>query len=373
MEPLGDDSAAELVDPLDRSLSQQFVTFAATSARRAPLYSTLATGIAGEPSLFRLLLHAPSEQQQPVLLFACTHHLLLDEPRSELAQWYPNLTRDPRRPDDPALMATFRRFVESRVTELTWLLSTRTTQTNEVGRCGLFLPVFGLLADEVGTLGQIDIGTSGGLNLLLDRYEYRYRGENDPTSQVRSVGGPSSVVLEVSTRGDVPVPDTMPVIGARVGIDRLPVDVSDPIESRWLEACVWPDQADRFHRLRAAIELATIARPRVRSGDAIAGLRTAVAEVGTRCHPVVTNSWVLNYLTPTQRVAYVNGLDEIGTRRDLSWVFAESPALVPEIPVDDDLVGSDVTAVTLVRWRDGIRSSQTLAVCHPHGYWIHWR
>ena len=56
MEPLRDDSAAELVDPLDRSLAQQFVNFASTAARRAPLYSTLAKGIAEEPSLFRLLL-----------------------------------------------------------------------------------------------------------------------------------------------------------------------------------------------------------------------------------------------------------------------------------------------------------------------------
>ena len=90
------------------------------------------------------------------------------------------------------------------MTELTWLLSTRTTQTNEVGRCGLFLPVFGMLADEVGSLGHIDIGTSGGLNLLLDRYEYRYRGdERGEVAAASVVGGPSTVVLEVSTRGAV--------------------------------------------------------------------------------------------------------------------------------------------------------------------------
>ena len=376
MDPLRDDSATELVDPIDRALSQQFVNFAATSARRAPLYSALARGIAEEPSLFRLLVHAPAEQQQPVLLFACTHHLVLDEPGSDLAQWYPNLTSSPRPADDPDLLPAFRDFVEARVTELTWLLSTRTTQTNEVGRCGLFLPVFGMLADEVGLLGHIDVGTSGGLNLLLDRYQYRYRSDDDGPASVSgttTVGGPSTVVLDVSTRGVVPVPRTMPTIGARVGIDREPVDVTDPIESRWLEACVWPDQADRFHRLRAAIELATTARPAVRSGDAIAALRTAVAEVATRCHPVVTNSWVLNYLTPAQRVAYLHELEGLGAQRDLSWVFAESPELVPELPIDDDLVGADVTAMTLVRWRDGVRTSETLAVCHPHGYWIHWR
>ena len=31
-----------------------------------------------------------------------------------------------------------------------------------------------LLADEVGPLGHLDVGASGGLNLLLDQYEYRY-------------------------------------------------------------------------------------------------------------------------------------------------------------------------------------------------------
>ena len=87
----------------------------------------------------------------------------------------------------------------------------------------------------------------------------------------------------------------------------------------------------------------------------------------------MTNSWVLNYLTPTRARRLHERLDEIGDRRDLCWIYAESPALVPEIPVDDDLAGTDVTALTLARWRDGTRTSKTLAACHPHGYWIHWR
>lgn len=373
MQPRGDDSVAELVDPLDRSLAQQFVNFASTSARRAPLYSAIARGIASDPALFRLLLHAPTEQQQPVLLLACTHHLVLDEPNSELAQWYPNLTADARSPDDPELLTVFRRFVESRTAELTWLLSVRTTQTNEVGRCGLFLPVFGHLEQEVGLLGHIDVGTSGGLNLLLDRYQYRFTGDGEDAASATIVGDDSPVIVEVSTRGPVPVPERMPVVGARVGIDRQPIDVGDPIEARWLEACVWPDQADRFHRLRAAIEMTAAARPPIRTADAIAALNGAVSEIGARSHPVVTNSWVLNYLTPLQRVAYLNELERLGQSQDLSWVLAESPALTPEIPVDLDVEGVDATMLTLVRWRAGERTVETLATCHPHGYWLHWR
>lgn len=361
-----------MADPVDREIAQQFVHFAATSARRAPLYSALASGIAGDPSLYRLLLHAPHEQRQPVLLFACTHHLVLDEPGSELARWYPNLTADARSAADADLVPTFRAFVATHVDELTWLLSTRTTQTNEVGRCGLFLPLFGLLDGEVGRLGHVDVGTSGGLNLLADHYRYRFTADGAEAAEV-CVGDPSAVMVEVSTRGAVPVPTRLPTIGARIGIDRRPIDVSDPIEARWLEACVWPDQADRFHRLRAAIELAATIRPPIRTADAIAALPAAVEEVGVRSHPVVTNSWVLSYMTPRQRLAYLDELDRLGRVRDLSWISAESPALTPELPVDPDVEGVDLTALTFVRWRAGVRTVETVATCHPHGYWIHWR
>ena len=41
-----------------------------------PLYQRLSIGIAADPPLADLLLHAPP-QRQPVLLFACVHNLLL--------------------------------------------------------------------------------------------------------------------------------------------------------------------------------------------------------------------------------------------------------------------------------------------------------
>ena len=177
--PLRDDSAGELVDPLDRSLAQQFVNFASTAARRAPLYSALATGIADDPVLFRLLLHAPTEQQLPVLLFACTHHLLLDEPAASSRSGIRTSPTDHRSPADPELMPTFRRFVEARATELTSSCCPRgrrrpTRSAAAVCSC----PCSACSPTRSGPLGHIDVGTSGGLNLLLDRYEYRYRADD---------------------------------------------------------------------------------------------------------------------------------------------------------------------------------------------------
>ena len=59
---------------------------------------------------------------------------------------------------------------------------TRSTQTNEVGRCAALLPALTQLAvDAPGAphgggrpLGLVEVGASAGLNLLVDRYGYEY-------------------------------------------------------------------------------------------------------------------------------------------------------------------------------------------------------
>ena len=337
-----------------------FAEFARTASPRAPLYQALAAGIAEDQGLAALLLHAPPQQRQPVLLLASVHYLLLrGRDRTGLGTHYPNLTPPGLAHGDP--VPALRAFCARHHDELVSLLASRSTQTNEIGRCSVLLPAFGLLGDEVGPLSHLDVGTSAGLNLLLDRYEYVY----DPGG---IVGGPSPVRLECDTRGAVPVPVTMPVIAERRGLDRSPLDVHDPDQARWLEACVWPDQTERFTRLRAALALAREAELEIHQGLAVAD--TAPLVLSAAAHPVVTNTWVLNYLSSADRRAYVAALEDCGRRRDLSWVFAESPRFVPELPVRDR--EETATVLVLVRWRARRRTVHQLARCHPHGYWLHW-
>jgi hypothetical protein len=139
-----------------------------------------------------------------------------------------------------------------------------------------------------------------------------------------------------------------------------------------LEACVWPDQRDRFERLVAAIEMARAEPPDVRRGDAIDDLAAVVREAANVGHPVVMNSWVLNYLTGEERGRYVATLDALGAEIDLSWLIAESPALTPELPVPSTSDSEHLTVLSLVTWRDGARAVQRLGTTHPHGFWLHW-
>lgn len=348
------------------SSASMFGEFARTAATRAPLYARMSAGIAADPGLAALLLAAPPTQRQPVLLFAAVHELLLaaeaDGRAEPLARHYPNLTADPDTGDPlPAL----RELCARRGDELGAMLRTRRTQTNEIGRCALVLPAFGIVAAEVGPLAHLDVGTSAGLNLLLARYQYRY----EPGGEV---GPPSTVLLSCGTRGTVPVPGALPPIAVARGIDSTPVALDDDAQARWLEACVWPDQTDRFERLRAAIEIARAEPPDVCVGDAVADVAANVRQLAAEGHPVVTNTWVLNYLTPRERRAYVAELDTVGAELDLSWTYLESPFLTPELPGPAGNAAVDRTVLVLVRWRSGRRTVEHLADTHPHGYWMHW-
>lgn len=365
-------------DPWEHeALAQRFQEFAATAFPRAPLYASLSAGIARDRTLSGLLFHAPPDQRLPVLLLACVHSLLLEAPDHPLAAWYPNLTAEPRSPEEPELTTTFKHFANDRAPALLALLATRSTQTNEVGRCAMFLPAFGRVAEEMGSLAHVDVGCSGGLTLQLDRYRYRYESdERLPAGSERQpviIGNDSPVELCTSFRGDLGLPRELPSIAARVGLDVAPIDVTDPDQAHWLEACVWPDQPDRFHRLRSAIALAVDDPPRLVQGDATADVASVVASVAADGHPVITNSWVLNYLSGPERTAYVAELDRIGTERDLTWIFAESPAFTPELPWDVDSTEEQLTVTSLARWRRGTLTVEHLTTSHPHGYWIHAR
>ncbi len=83
------------------------------------------------------------------------------------------------------------------------------------------------------------------------------------------------------------------------------------------QACCWPDQIDRFERLAAAIDLARRHPPHVRRGDALGLIGELVHDASPSGHPVVTTSWVLNYLVADRRRSFVEHLDATRTRHRL--------------------------------------------------------
>ncbi len=344
-----------------KELERRFREFSQFTQKTSPLYSRLALPIADDAELMGLLHAAPEQQQIPVLLFAAMHDLVLRGKSDELAAFYPNLTTVT---DDGDPFPVFRRVALANAEAVRNTIASRNTQTNEIGRCAYFLPAFGIVSEEVGPIAHLDVGASAGLNLSWPLFDYTYVPGG-------SVGAGSTVQLECKTRGEPPIPKSMPQLAHALGLDMSPIDVRDDEAVRWLEACVWPDQPRRFQRLVAAIEIARKSPPDLRQGDAVADVAALVAEVAVFGHPMVTTSWILSYLPVEGQQAFVGELDRVGSGRDLSWVVADAPALTPGLPIPTP--GDEhITVVSLVTWRGGTRTVRRFGTAHPHGSWLNW-
>lgn len=353
-------------------LALHFRQFGEITSRKMPLYRRLCLAASEDLDVVERVMLARPEQRRVNLLLAAVHDVVLSGEGGPLAGWYGSVT-DPPRPigagdDDPwphfRMLALDHHWVADR-------LATQSTQTNEVGRCLALLPAVSQIADDTGRpVGLIDVGASGGLNLLLDRYQYHY----EPGGHV---GGPSPVQLTAKVHGDrpLPVPAAMPVIASRVGLDLQPVDVSDPAAARWLLACQWPDQIERLERARAALTAAAGDPPHIIRGDAVDDIAGVVATVADEAILVITSSWVMAYLSEDRQRAFIEQLDRIGSARDLSLVFAEAPVEVPGLPIPAGALSAGrehVTALVRADWRNGRRTVTRLADLYPHGTWIQW-
>ncbi len=354
-----------------QDLAGSFGHWGAQMLPTLPLYGRISSAAAEDAEVRDLLLEAPAEQRLPVLLFAVVHHLLLSGAEHDLARWYPTVGGRVDADGDP--YADFRNFVLGRRAEVVELLATRSTQTNEIGRCAILRPAWAVVAEEVRTpLGLVELGASAGLNLLLDHWAYAYAPDGprfgDPTREV---------LVEAEGRGAALPALKALDLGSRVGIDLAPIPVGDEEAVSWLLACVWPEQLARFKRLQAAIEVARPRPPQLITGDIVEQLPSIAAGIPEDQHLAVQNSWVLNYLPVPARQRLLSTLNRLGTMRDMSWVSIESPDFVPDLnfpprPDGADEAGSDASVAVLTTWRDGHKAVRRLADCHPHGTWLHW-
>lgn len=328
------------------------------------LYGQLADRIAAHDELIDLLDANPEPAKRiPVLLFAAVHDLVLREPDLALAQWYGSVVESPRTDD---AFPTFAALCHEREGDLRATIAVRTVQTNEVGRAALLVPAIRLVGAEVGPVSLVDVGTSAGLNQFVDLYRVDY--EPGPTV------GPSdsAVTLRCQTSGPEPDLGVQPTVTGRLGIDSSPIDLDDEAAARWLKACVWPFQVERFHRLEAAIALAAEQVSTIIIADAIAGLADAVAAAVTVGHPVVMHSWVMNYLPVEGQQAFAEVLAAIGAKQDLSWISVESPHMTVGLPFSPGSPHQSATNVFVTRWRSGQSDTALIAWGHAHGRHLTW-
>ena len=123
-------------------------------------------------------------------------------------------------------------------------------QTNEAGRSSGFVAAMLWLAEQgfAPRFDCLEIGSSAGINLMIDRYHYDLGGV-----QV----GPQNAAMQFSPewRGSLPPDREISFVGLK-GCDVAPLDLTDPVQTMRIKAYIWPEHTVRFARLEAAIAAA---------------------------------------------------------------------------------------------------------------------
>lgn len=138
-----------------------------------------------------------------------------------------------------------------------WLASER-VQTNEVRRCWWLLPCFLEVARRrsIAAFDCVELGCSGGLNLLWDRYGYDYA--NGSFSGAPTFAGEERTAVPVSP---------LPPVRSRIGVDAAPPDLSTDDGVRYLTSFVWVGQEQRLADLDAAVTVWRRDPPDIVVGD----------------------------------------------------------------------------------------------------------
>jgi hypothetical protein len=317
------------VDTRDR-----YIAFArAEAAGSSETYERLALAVADSPAVLDLLDQLPPLKRQPNLIFAAAR--ILGAPMS----------------DPPGFGA----FVEANWDEVAAIIRTRATQTNEAARTGTILPV---IAAIEGPVAAIEVGCSAGLCLYPDRYAISYDGRPPLVPSSR-------VTIDVATTGPVPVPERVPDVVARIGVDLNPIDIGEPEARAWLEALIWPEHHHRLARLRAAASIVASDPPTLLRGDLEDTVDAALALVPDGATPIVFHSAVLYYVSEEGRRRFAAELD----RHDgLVCVSNEPPGAVDGVTTNLPPPAFATRAAYFVVGR----GQRAVGIADTHGSWISW-
>lgn len=315
-------------------VAERYRVFAETEAAGAsPHYAELARAVAGDTTTCTRIAALPQRCHQPNLLLAAVRFVTGSVPA-----------------DGPDLLTR----VSSDWEAVSATMRARYTQTNEPGRCCALILA---LQDLPQPIALIEAGASAGLCLLMDRYRYEYGGAHTVSL------GAGNCRLECELREGAPVPRRVPEIAWRAGLDRNPLDVTDPGDVLWLQCLVWPDMPSRAGRLDRALDIARTDPPQVVRGELVEDLPALLAEVPSGLTPVVVHSALLPYVDVEQARSFVATVRSAGALR----VGLEAPPASPAFAGHGGSeAGGGEWGPMLVLDRDG----DILASGAPHGGWV---
>ncbi len=280
-------------------------------------------------------------------LVGALHALVLQKASPAIMDNYPPNEATPKQLWD-AVQAAFHSH-EKQV--LNWL--DQPPQTNEVRRSAALIPACLSLQDHFGLpLVLSELGASAGLNLNWDQFCLTIKGTE--------YGNPaSSVRLAPDWSG--PVPDQItPNVIAKAGCDLNPLDPNS--DALRLRSYIWPDQAARVTRTKAAILIAQQNTSPIARADAKDWLQHRLSVRHSGSVHVIYHTIAWQYFPPDVQNACEKLIRTAGNA-----ATPDAPIAWLSMEADDN---PDGACLRVTYWPDG--KTQTLGRVDFHGRWVKW-
>lgn len=343
-------------------VASSYRRFAEREILNAPVYVEWCLAVVESPAAQALIAELPVMKRQPNLVFAA-------------ARYFSGQYDDAAFRLDTADGSAFIDFLTAHWAEIRALAQSRSTQTNEAGRCA----IHNLLYAEIdGPIALIEVGHSAGLTLIPDRYSYSYvDSAGVEVARVDPPDGRSAVVFRTELRGDLPTTFSLPTVSPHIvwrgGIDLNPFELNPDTalgqdQIRWMKALIWPGHEHRAQILADAAAMTDAVRqqgPWVSvTGDLLESLPDMVARAEAEAPGatvVVIHTAVIAYLPDPSLFESLMG--SLGSR--VRWQSFEGQKVLPRIQARMAEERQDVPAYAFVLSSDG----EPVLQAHPWGYW----
>ncbi|MEG3087795.1 DUF2332 domain-containing protein [Sphingomonas sp. PB4P5] len=326
------------------------------AAMNAPIYARIcaavAEGLSHDSAVGARVLDWPGEPTRdalPLRLIGGLHALVIAGQDDALASLF-----DGKIEDGMAIASILERVLARHEAALMpWLDGP--PQTNEPGRsAALMIGLLEIARRHGPKLEVLEIGSSAGLNLLIDRYRFDLGG-----TMIGPAESPVTIVPDWSGAAPASVP--IDIVSTR-GCDVATMDATDPAVEARLSAYVWAETPARLARLRAAIGMLRAKGVALDQADAADWVEARLAEPqAAGVTRVLMHSVVWQYLPEPVaeriRVAMAAAGARATVDRPLAWATMEP---------DRSLAHQVVRA----RSWPGESGWQVLATAHAHAAWV---
>ena len=271
----------------------------------------------------------PQRDAAPLRIAGAIHRLALTGKAPDIARHFPSTGGTP----GPTLLVDYLNALTTFRNEIEDGLA-RSVQTNEVGRTTMLVTGMSFFARAAGIQQTHlrEIGSSCGLNLQVDNYFF---DTNDC-----EYGDRNARVQFTANAWGSPIPDISqcPSLLSRRGCDVAPLNAHNENDQLTLLSFVWPDQFERFERLRHAIENAcaspTYAPPDQQ--DAAIWIHEQLAKISSNEPVLIFHSIVWQYLSRETKDQFRAEVDGFCAQREAptAWLRMEPAGPVADLRID---------------------------------------